>query len=153
MCELLISEEFVTAYGRSGQPLRAQVQRRVGQLMADPTHPSLRVHRIEAHPHKWECYVNRTHRIIFERIGDVIRLWKFGPHSIIDRIERTTFSPYTAFRRVASGDAVPTAAAYDGPADHIVVAEGHVFYRMTLTQLAMIVIPDQQPCAATFAAS
>lgn len=115
MPELLMSEDVAATLNGCDRRLRSQVARRVERLTADPTHPGLQVHRIVSHADKWECYINRNYRLIFDRNRDVIRLWKLGPHSMIDRVQYATFPAHTAFRRVDSGDELAAARLADEP--------------------------------------
>jgi len=116
---LVMSEEFAAELDSYEDDLKAQVVRRLHQLVENPRHPSLNAHRLEAHPGKWEFYVNAGYRVIYDREGGETRLWKLGNHEIIDRVQYATFSPHTAFRRVELEEApvqVQASKTYAPPA-------------------------------------
>lgn len=113
---LLISDEFAGELARYDRPLADQVIDKVRLLEQNPRHPSLNVHRVKATGDKWECYVNDSYRIIYDQEGGAIRLWKLGPHSLVDKVRYTAFSPHTAFHRPAwVGDAAAEAATETEP--------------------------------------
>lgn len=107
MTGILVSDEFATELNTYDSPLREQVLHKVRLLQQDPSHPSLRVHRVKQTDGKWECYVNESYRIVYERAGDDLRLWKLGPHVMIDRIRHAAFAAHTAFKRPAWDEPAP----------------------------------------------
>lgn len=101
---LLLSDEFKATLDVCPPELRKQVISAIRMLGTDPRHPSLQAHRIKNTPGKWECYVNRDWRIIYDWDGPMLRLWKLGDHRIIDRVHLCPFSPQTAFSRLQMED-------------------------------------------------
>lgn len=97
--DLLITDEFRAALDSFEQGLRAQALHKVQLLADNPFHPSLQVHRIRNTDNKWECYVNVSHRIIYDREDGLLRLWRVGDHRIIDRVRNASFAPHTQFFR------------------------------------------------------
>lgn len=104
MFELLLSDEFKVVLDSCPPELKKQVMAAIRRLRIDPHHPSLQAHRIKNTPGKWECYVNRDWRIIYDWDGNALRLWKLGDHRIIDRVHLCPFSPQTAFSRLQVED-------------------------------------------------
>ncbi len=103
MSGLLLSDEFKATLDDCPQELRSRVMDAIQRLRVDPGHPGLKAHRIKNTPGKWECYVNQGWRIIYDREGDMLRLWRLGDHRIIDRAHLSVFSPQTAFSRLEAG--------------------------------------------------
>lgn len=118
MYELLLTDEFKAILDASQPELKKQAMAAIQRLGIDPRHPSLQVHRIKNVPGKWECYVNRDWRIIYDWDGLILRLWKLGDHRIIDRVHLYPFSSQTAFSRLqiegAEEAAAESAAAAGG---------------------------------------
>ena len=100
MREIVISDEFLAELDSAPPNLRKRALSKIKLLAENPAHRSLNVHRIHGARGKWECYVTKSHRIIYEPYGGVLRLWKFGDHQIIDRVHTFSFSPHTSFRRL-----------------------------------------------------
>ena len=99
--ELLISDEFASELEAYDQPLRELVMSKVRLLCENPKHPSLNVHKVKNTVDKWECYVNMNFRIIYDMVGGLLRLWRVGPHAIVDRVRYTSFAAHTPFHRPA----------------------------------------------------
>ncbi len=119
MYELLLSDEFKAILDGSQPELKKQAMAAIQRLRIDPRHPSLQAHRIHNTPGKWECYVNREWRIIYDWEGEMLRLWKLGDHRIIDRVHLCPFAPQTAFSRLqmeAVEEALAETAAGEGHA-------------------------------------
>lgn len=114
--ELLISDEFAGELEGYDRPLRELVIGKVRLLYENPRHQSLNVHKVKNTDEKWECYVNKSYRIIYDMVGDQLRLWKLGPHVIVDRVRYTAFAPHTAFHRPAWAEEAPGAFANLEPA-------------------------------------
>jgi superfamily I DNA/RNA helicase/mRNA-degrading endonuclease YafQ of YafQ-DinJ toxin-antitoxin module len=100
MFELLISDEFKAVLDACPPELKKQVMDTIQRLGIDPRHPSLQAHRVKSAPGRWECYVKRDWRIIYDWEGHMLRLWKLGDHRIIDRVHLCPFSSQTAFSRL-----------------------------------------------------
>lgn len=91
---VLYTEEFLQVW--RGLPLQKQqiVRKKVRLLIANPGHPSLKVHRLKrADSEVWECYLIRRfpHRLLFQRQGDNILLVQMGSHRLVDRCHETKF--------------------------------------------------------------
>jgi len=108
MREIVVSDEFLAALDAASPDLRERTLRTLRFLSDNLAHPSLQAHKIERAPGKWECYISKSHRIIYEPLSDEIRLWKMGDHTIIDRVQQLAFSPHTPFRRLDPDEPAPT---------------------------------------------
>ena len=91
---VLYTEEFLQVW--RGLPLQKQqiVRKKVRLLIANPGHPSLKVHRLKRTDSEvWECYLIRRfpHRLLFQRQGDKILLVQMGSHRLVDRCHETKF--------------------------------------------------------------
>jgi len=116
MRDIVVSDEFLAELDTAPSELRERALRKIELLAENPAHPSLNAHRIHRAPGKWECYVTKSHRIIYEPAGDELRLWRIGDHQIIDRVHTLSFSPHTPFRRLDQDEpAVPTEAPFEVP--------------------------------------
>lgn len=117
MLELLVSDEFKACLDACPPDLKNQAVDKVKKLRLDPGHPGLNAHRLNRTPGKWECYVNRDWRIIYDWERGMLRLWKLGDHRIVDRVHRRVFAPQTAFSRLEMIDEAEaeTAASAAGP--------------------------------------
>lgn len=100
MRDIVVSDEFLAELDTAPPDLRERTLRKIELLAENPAHPSLNAHRVHRAPGKWECYLSEVHRLIYEPAGDEIRLWKMGDHSVIDKVQKFSFSPHTPFRRL-----------------------------------------------------
>lgn len=96
--EILATKPFEQALRKYPHP--NIVHKSVRLLVDNPWHPSL-----NRHPYKgarkgiWECYTNSGDRILYEIKDSELRLWYFGPHSMLDRARQFNFSEDKAFAR------------------------------------------------------
>lgn len=149
MFELLLSDEFKATLDACPPDIRNQAMGTIQKLRVDPGHPGLQAHRIRNVPGKWECYVNRDWRIIYDWDGTMLRLWKLGDHRIIDRVHQRVFSSQTAFSRLEIGflnevEAEAAAASEDDLAGKkIPEAEAdNPFTYFPATQLRILGVPS-----------
>jgi len=96
--ELIVSDDFLTGLDELTSDLKERALEKIQLLAENPAHPSLNAHKIKKVEGKWECYINMAYRIIYEPLADVIRLWKIGDHSIIDKVHTLSFAAHTSFR-------------------------------------------------------
>ena len=96
--ELIVSDDFLTGLDELTPDLKERALEKIQLLAENPAHPSLNAHKIKKVEGKWECYINMAYRIIYEPLADVIRLWKIGDHSIIDKVHTLSFAAHTSFR-------------------------------------------------------
>lgn len=64
--ELVRTERFKRAYRKLEPRYRKQVQKALAQLLADRTHPGLRVKRIRGTQKVWELRAGKDIRVTFE---------------------------------------------------------------------------------------
>lgn len=96
--ELIVSDDFLIGLDDLTPDLKERALEKIKLLAENPAHPSLNAHKIKRTEGKWECYINMAYRIIYEPLADVIRLWKIGDHSIIDKVHTLSFAAHTPFR-------------------------------------------------------
>ncbi len=96
--DLIVSDDFLTGLDALTPELKERAIEKIKLLAENPAHPSLNAHKIKKVEGKWECYINMAYRIIYEPLADVIRLWKIGDHSIIDKVHTLSFAAHTPFR-------------------------------------------------------
>lgn len=106
--ELIVSDDFLTGLDDLTPDLKERALEKIKLLAENPAHPSLNAHKIKRTEGKWECYINMAYRIIYEPLADVIRLWKIGDHSIIDKVHTLSFAAHTPFRHFLEKEESPT---------------------------------------------
>lgn len=106
--ELIVSDDFLTGLDDLTPDLKERALEKIKLLAENPAHPSLNAHKIKRTEGKWECYINMAYRIIYEPLADVIRLWKIGDHSIIDKVHALSFAAHTPFRHFLEKEESPT---------------------------------------------
>ena len=106
--ELIVSDDFLTGLDDLTPDLKERALEKIKLLAENPAHPSLNAHKIKRTEGKWECYINMAYRIIYEPLADVIRLWKIGDHSIIDKVHTLSFAAHTPFRHFLEQEESPT---------------------------------------------
>lgn len=78
--ELVRTERFKRAYRKLEPRYRKQVKRALAQLLADRTHPGLRVKRIRGTDRVWELRAGRDIRVTFEIEQEAYILRNVGHH-------------------------------------------------------------------------
>ncbi len=74
------TERFKKAYRKLGSREQELVKKAVRQLLADRTHPGLRVKRVQGTQGIWEMRAGRDIRITFEVHRDMYLLRNVGHH-------------------------------------------------------------------------
>ncbi len=99
-----LTPEAKDALDEMSPELRREAWERIHLLSTNPVHPhpSLNAHRLRAlegiHD-KWECYVTMAYRIIYDFTDGMLRIWRVGDHSIVDRARNLSFAAGTCFQR------------------------------------------------------
>lgn len=106
--DLIVSDDFLSGLDELTLDLKARALEKIKLLAENPAHPSLNAHKIKRTEGKWECYIDLAYRIIYEPWADVIRLWKIGDHSIIDKVHTLSFAAHTPFRHFLEKEESPT---------------------------------------------
>jgi len=106
--ELIVSDDFLAGLDDLTPDLKERALEKIKLLAENPAHPSLNAHKLKRAEGKWECYINMAYRIIYEPLADVIRLWKIGDHSIIDKVHTLSFAGHTPFRHFLEKEESPT---------------------------------------------
>lgn len=71
---------------RKPPSMQAAIATTIKQLMDDPRHPGLRVHRVRGTDDVWEAYVDASNRVTFEYGSDgEIVMRNHCSHDIISR--------------------------------------------------------------------
>lgn len=78
--ELIRTARFRRAYRKLEPRHREQVKKALGQLLADRTHPGLRVKRMRVTEGVWELRAGRDIRVTFEIAADAYVLRNVGHH-------------------------------------------------------------------------
>src|SRR5437899_2725594 len=98
--EVLISEAFKQALDHHPHP--NVVGRKVRLLAEDPTHPSLKTHRLHQVKDKniWDCSVTDSERLLYELKDGALYLWDLGSHAVVDKVHLRSFAAHTRFSRL-----------------------------------------------------
>jgi mRNA-degrading endonuclease YafQ of YafQ-DinJ toxin-antitoxin module len=91
---VVYTEEFLQVWQHLSRQKQRIVRKKIALLVADPRHPSLKVHRLKrANSEVWECYLidSFPQRLLFQRQGDKILLVRMGGHHVVDRCHTTKF--------------------------------------------------------------
>lgn len=104
--DLIVSDDFLTGLDELPSDMKERALEKIKMLAENPAHPSLNAHKIKKAEGKWECYINMAYRIIYEPLAEVIRLWKIGDHSIIDKVHTLSFAAHTSFRHFQNAEEI-----------------------------------------------
>ena len=80
------TDRFKKDYQKLPLDIQQRVDQKLGFLLRDPRHPSLRVHKVRGVEGLWEFSVTMNYRAIFEIEGAYYVLLGVGPYHIVDRI-------------------------------------------------------------------
>ncbi len=78
--QLIRTERFKRAYRRLEKPDQERVKQALVRLLADRTHPGLRVKRVQGTAKVWELRAGRDIRVTFEIKENAIILRNVGHH-------------------------------------------------------------------------
>lgn len=96
--EVLATESFKRAWEQLTPQMRNIVIGKIGLLAVNRGHPSLNVHRVRrARGDIRICYITNTMRVLFGVQGSILYLYDLGSHSVVDRVDRHSFSRPTCF--------------------------------------------------------
>src|SRR3954466_2755527 len=93
--EVFMTRDFDTVFRQLQPRARKIVEKRITQLLENPSYPSLHAHRLTRSGGQiWECYINRGHsgmRLLYEncRNDNTFILWNLGGHDILDKARLT----------------------------------------------------------------
>ncbi|MCX6064100.1 MAG: ATP-dependent helicase [Caldiserica bacterium] len=145
--EVLLSPEAIESLGSLPAELHHQSSEKLTLLATNPFHPSLNAHRLTGLKNvhdKWECYINLSHRIIYDLGEGELRIWDIGDHSIVDRARNMSFAAGTMFQRL---QAVAEPAADDklfvesSDSSENVIAKEQPFLHLTSAHLRVLGVP------------
>ena len=71
---------FKRAYRKLGREEQQRVAEAIRRLVADSSHPSLRVKKMQGMPNVWEARASDSLRLTFQRDGELITLRNVGAH-------------------------------------------------------------------------
>ncbi len=80
--ELVLTPEFKESYQKLPEGIRKKVDKQLKFLVANPKHPSLKIHKLNG---DWEFYVDIHYRCFFERESNKFILHAVGTHRMVDR--------------------------------------------------------------------
>lgn len=99
--EVIFSEVALKALKKLTAPMQKTVARKINLLVNDPTHRSLKVHRLSSSLVRWECYISEFMRLIFEIQDGTLTIYELGGHKIIDDFYKRRNSVGKGFKRIA----------------------------------------------------
>ena len=83
--ELIFAKQFARDYAGLNQDIRKQADKKLGLLLNDIRHPSLRVKKLKGQPDIYEASVNMKYRFLFQIIGDAYLILRVGKHDILEK--------------------------------------------------------------------
>ncbi len=83
--ELAFVPRFDRLFRKLPKAVRDAAYQKLAMLLADPTHPSLRVKRVKGTEEVWEMSVTTNYRITFQIEGETVILRRIGTHDILRR--------------------------------------------------------------------
>jgi mRNA-degrading endonuclease YafQ of YafQ-DinJ toxin-antitoxin module len=86
-------QSFQYAYKQLPSHMQRKVNYKIQQLVENPAHPSLQVHRLRQAREKnvWICYISITKRLLYQYKDGTIYLWDVGEHAVVERIHQRRF--------------------------------------------------------------
>lgn len=77
------TESFEKDYNSLALSIQKQTNRKLGLLLSNMRHPSLRVKKMEGTKDIWEASVTKSYRITFNLLEDCLILRRIGTHDIL----------------------------------------------------------------------
>ena len=99
--EILFSSAALKAFERLSTSWRKTVFRKIDLLLNNPTHPSLKVHRLNSPLVRMECYISDFMRLIYEIQDGVLTIYDLGGHKIIDDFHKRRNSLGRGLKRIS----------------------------------------------------
>jgi superfamily I DNA/RNA helicase/mRNA-degrading endonuclease YafQ of YafQ-DinJ toxin-antitoxin module len=91
--EVLMTRDFDLALNQLQPQKREIVKRKIDYLRCDPSHVSLKAHRVkQAGEQIWECYIDQGMRLLYEMQQRTLTLWYLGGHALVDRARHLSFN-------------------------------------------------------------
>ena len=87
MSEIVLTQRLKGDFQSLPSAVQKKLKKQIKFLSVNPSHPSLKVHRIEGTPY-WEFYIDRSYRCIFRQDGQLYYLLAAGPHKVINEFAR-----------------------------------------------------------------
>lgn len=81
--KLFFTKTFVRNYRKLPWELQETVDKQIGQLLANPMHPSLNIKKMNDPRQIWEGRVTASYRFTFQIEGDTYVLRKVGTHDTL----------------------------------------------------------------------
>ena len=82
---LVRTDRFKHDYQRLPKHIQKQTDRKLRYLVADTTHPSLRIKRVRRFEDVFEGSITRDYRFLFQITSGGYILLRIGSHDILDR--------------------------------------------------------------------
>jgi mRNA-degrading endonuclease RelE of RelBE toxin-antitoxin system len=84
---------FLETYQKLPRRLRRIVDNKIEQLANNPSHRSLKAHRMRRARGEdvWSCYISINKRLLYQYKGGSIYLWDIGDHAVVDRVHLRRF--------------------------------------------------------------
>ena len=79
------SKRFKKEYNALPKEIQKAFDKKLTLFLEDPTHPSLRVKRIQGTKNRWEGSVTKNYRFTFEFIEKSVLFRTIGTHDILSR--------------------------------------------------------------------
>lgn len=77
------TDHFARDYERLPQRLQQRVDKALGLLLENPSHPSLQIKKMKGYENRWEGRVTHHYRFTFTVEGDTYTLLRVGTHDLL----------------------------------------------------------------------
>ena len=80
------TRRFEKSYRKLPQVTQQKFEKQLRLLLADRSHPSLAVRKLQGEAGLWEARVDYHYRFVFSQSEDSITLFDIGTHQIYERV-------------------------------------------------------------------
>ncbi len=82
------TESFARDFKALPKEIQGRIAKAISRLAQNPSHPSLRVKKMQGLKDIWEASVTAAYRLTFHRVDDTIILRRVGTHDILKKESR-----------------------------------------------------------------
>jgi mRNA-degrading endonuclease YafQ of YafQ-DinJ toxin-antitoxin module len=88
VCTVFASRRFLAAWHELPPAIQENVRAKIHLLVTNPTHPSLRSHRMRSQSDLWNCSLSSSMRLFYQSKSkpQALYLFAFGSHRMVDRV-------------------------------------------------------------------
>jgi mRNA-degrading endonuclease RelE of RelBE toxin-antitoxin system len=83
--KLVFTKPFIKAYRKLPQEIQQAFKNKLSFFIDDPSHPSLRIKKIQGVKNLWEGRITINYRFTFSKHKDFLLFRAIGKHDILDK--------------------------------------------------------------------